>query len=232
MENLKLKKNKILVIAAHPDDEILGCGGTINKLKNSNTIKIVFLTNGVSARSKNKKKENIRKNECLSLMKYLKLPKPVFFNFPDNALDSIPILRIIKKIENLIKKFKPNIIFTHSDNCLNIDHMIAYRATITACRPILPNIVNLILSFEIPSSTEWKIGRNKFNPNFYIDIKNDLSEKINCLKFYKSELRRLPHSRSLKGIENVAKYRGLECGKIAAEAFEIKRLIFEDENKN
>ena len=75
MENLKLKKNKILVIAAHPDDEILGCGGTINKLKNSNTIEIVFLTNGVSARSKNKKKENIRKNECLSLMKYLKAEK-------------------------------------------------------------------------------------------------------------------------------------------------------------
>ena len=135
-------------------------------------------------------------------------------------------LKIIKKIEKVLKEFKPNIIFTHSENCLNIDHITTYKATITACRPIKSNSVELIISFEVPSSSEWKISNNKFQPNFYIDIKKQLKNKIDCLKFYKSELRKFPHSRSLKGIESVAKYRGLECGKFAAEAFEIRRFIY------
>ena len=117
MENLKLlKNNKILIVAAHPDDEMLGCGGTIIKLKEKNEINVVFLTNGISARTKNKKAANLRKNECLNLFKKLHLAKPKMLNFPDNQLDKIPLLKIIKKIESIIKKFKPNIILTHYEN--------------------------------------------------------------------------------------------------------------------
>lgn len=226
MENFLLKKNKILIVAAHPDDEILGCGGTISKIKNSSSIKLVFLTNGVDARKKSKKNSNIRIQETLKLIKYLKIEKPSFFNFPDNQLDKVPMLKIIKKIEKEILLFKPNIIFTHSENCLNIDHVTTYNAVVTASRPIQKNKnIQAILSFEVPSSTEWKVSKKKFNPNFYFDIKETISEKIRCLKFYKSEIKKYPHSRSQRGIEIFAKFRGLEAGLNYAEAFEIKRIV-------
>ena len=130
------KQKKILIIAAHPDDEILGCGGTILKNIKTSKIKVIFLTNGISARSSKKKKINERKNESLRLFKYLNLDKPIFFNFPDNQLDKIPLLKIIKKIESVLRKFNPDEVFTHFENCLNVDHQVTYKATITACRPL------------------------------------------------------------------------------------------------
>ena len=227
MENLKLlKNNKILIIAAHPDDEMLGCGGTIIKLKEKNEINVVFLTNGISARTKNKKAANLRKNECLNLFKKLHLAKPKMLNFPDNQLDKIPLLKIIKKIESIIKKFKPNIILTHYENCLNIDHQIAYRATITACRPLKTNPVKTILSFEVLSSTDWGAFEKKnFQPNFYINISNQINNKLKFLKYYKSEIKKYPHSRSLKAIEALAKVRGTSSGYNFAEAFYLVRHL-------
>src|SRR5210317_848486 len=94
--------NKILFIAAHPDDEILGCGGSILQLKEKNVIKVIFLTNGVSARGRDKKKIELRKKECLNLFKHLKIEKPIFCNYPDNQLDKIPLLKIVKKLEKII----------------------------------------------------------------------------------------------------------------------------------
>ncbi len=222
-----LKNNKILIIAAHPDDEILGCGGTILKLKKKNKIKVIFLTNGVSARTKNKNKILKRKTECLSLFKYLNLEKPTFFNFPDNQLDKIPLLRIIKKLEKIIKNFKPKIIFTHFENCLNIDHRIAYKATITACRPLKDISVKEILSFEVLSSSDWAIFNKKnFHPNYFVKIDNQIKEKLKALKFYKSELRKYPHSRSLKATEALAKVRGVSSGCRYAEGFiSVRKII-------
>jgi len=149
-----LKNKKILIVAAHPDDEILGCGGTIFKLKKNNKIKIIFLTNGVSARTKDQQKIFTRKHECEKLFKFLKISKPIFFDFPDNQLDNFPLLKIIKKIEEILKTFKPEVIFTHYENCLNIDHQIAFKATLTACRPLKKISEKKILSFEVLSSTE------------------------------------------------------------------------------
>ncbi len=226
MENFLLKKNKILIVAAHPDDEVLGCGGTLNQIKNNNIIKIIFLTNGVSARSKNNKLIAKRKKECMKVMKFLNVKKTSFYNLPDNQLDKIPLLKIVKIIEKEIKKFNPSIIFTHTENCLNIDHVTIFNSVITACRPIKKNNVKAVISFEVPSSTNWKVSqKKKFNPNFYFDIKNNINDKIKCLEIYKSELKKYPHSRSSKGLKIFAQYRGLESGLKFAEAFEIKRII-------
>ncbi len=229
MEISGLKKNKkILIISAHPDDEILGCGGLIARIKKTNKIQIVFLTDGVSSRKKDKKNINIRKKETLKLFNYLKINKPIFFNFNDNQLDSESLLDIVKKIESVIKTFKPNIVFTHYENCLNIDHQIAYKATITACRPLKKyNFIEQIISYEVPSSTEWMIS-NKFifKPNIYLNISKQIDDKIKYLKFYKSELKKYPHSRSIKGIKTVASFRGIASGCKYAEAYIlIKKII-------
>ena len=220
-----MKKNA-LVICSHPDDEVLGCGGTILKLKKNNKIKVIFLTDGVSARKTDKRLKNKRKKECLDLFKYLKLDKPHFLNFPDNQLDKIPLLKIVKKIEKILLNFKPNIVFTHFENCLNIDHQISYRATITACRPLKKNSVEKILSFEVLSSTDWAAFSNKsFQPNYFVNITDQINEKLHSISFYKSELRKYPHSRSLKAIETLARSRGTSSGFKFAEAFFIVREL-------
>ncbi len=220
------KKNRILIIAAHPDDEILGCGGTIIKLKKDHLINVAFMTNGVSARSKNKKEVTRRRNFCLKLFRKLELEKPVFFNFPDNQMDKVPLLRIVKKIENLIKKYKPETLITHYSECLNIDHRLTYQAAITACRPLKNNTVKKILSFEILSSTEWAKFKNKsFEPNYFVDVSKEFKKKLEAIKYYKSELKKYPHSRSLSGLEALAKYRGISCGVKYAEGFYLNRLV-------
>ena len=223
-----MNNEKILIVAAHPDDEVLGCGGTISKLKNNNDINILFMTNGVSARGIKKSKEIAqRKNSALKLCKYLSISRPVFFDFPDNQMDKVPLLKIIKKLEKYIDKLKPTSIFTHYSHCLNIDHRITFEAVITACRPTKKQSVKKILSFEIPSSTDWALFKDKnFQPNFFVDISKNLKEKIEELNFYKKELRDYPHSRSIKGIKSLASVRGLSCGVKYAEAFFLNRLIY------
>ena len=221
-----MKNKRILVIAAHPDDEILGCGGTISKLKNENFIEVLFMTNGVSARGNNKKQILRRRKACLNLFKYLSLPIPKNFNFPDNAMDKIPLLKIVKKIEQKIKDYRPDTIITHYSHCLNIDHKITYEAVITACRPLIGLSVKKILSFEIPSSTDWALYKGKnFQPNYFIDISEHLKNKINLIKFYKEELRSYPHSRSIPSIKALASVRGVSCGVKYAEGFYLNRFI-------
>ena len=151
---------------------------------------------------------------------------PEFYNFPDNQLDKIPLLKITKKIEKKIDLFKPDTIFTHYSDCLNIDHRKTFEAVNTACRPINNLSVNKILSFEIPSSTDWALFREKnFKPNYYINISNFLDEKIKLIKFYKDELRNYPHSRSIKSIKSLASYRGVSCGVEYAEGFYLNRYL-------
>ena len=221
-----MKKNKILIIAAHPDDEILGCGGTIAKLKETNDINVLFMTNGVSSRGGNKKDIIKRKKACLNLFKYLSLPTPAFFNFPDNQMDKVPLLKIVKKIEKKIRYLKPETIITHYSHCLNIDHRMTFEAVITACRPINNLSVKKILSFEVQSSTDWALFKGKnFQPNYFVDISNHIKKKIKLIKFYKDELRNYPHSRSIYSIKSLASIRGVSCGVKYAEAFYLNRLL-------
>ncbi len=227
MENLKLKKkNNILIVAAHPDDEILGCGGTIIRLRKEFNIYTIFMTDGVSSRGKNKKEAQLRRKSCLKLFSHLKINKPFFLNFPDNKLDSVPLLNIVKKIEKILFRYNPIEVYTHFENCLNIDHRITYQATITACRPLKSSNVSKILSFEIPSSSDWALFKNKsFQPNYFVDITKELPAKINSLKFYKKEIKKDPHSRSLNYVKALAKVRGGSCGVKFAEGFYLNRFI-------
>ena len=224
----------ILVVAAHPDDEVLGCGGTIAKhTSNGDDVHVLILSEGVSSRdSDNDELSRIDKLKKLSYSaqkandilgtKSLKI-----LGFPDNRLDSIDRLDVIKAIEEHASKIEPQIIYSHSDTDLNIDHRIVNEAVLTAFRPVPKSTIEKIFFFEVPSSTGWNqtISANNFIANSFEDISSTLSIKLRSLKEYEMEMRDWPHARSLQGIEYLAKYRGALVGLAAAEAFYLARNI-------
>lgn len=223
---------KILIIAAHPDDEVLGCGGTIAKLRKSGCkVNLLFLSDGENSRLEKKdENKNLYRQKCaINALKILGVNKRncKFESLPDNSFDTISFLKIVKVIENHITKINPEIILTHHQGDLNIDHQITSKATITACRPKHKNRVNLILFFEILSSTEYAINpkNQNFNPNWYEDISKYINLKIKAIKCYQKELRFNPHSRSIKTIKSLSIFRGSSSGVKYAEAFELGRKI-------
>ena len=191
------------------------------------------MTNGVDARKhseiERKKLVLERQKAAKTSAKILKCQNIFFLDFPDNKMDSVPLLKIVKKVEAFIVKIKPKIIFTHRSDDLNIDHEITNRAVVTATRPEKKSKVNLTLFFDIPSSTEWNMNGKKKNivpqGNWYEDITNTFSIKLKALKAYKSELRKSPHPRSLKGIRSFDSWRGSIVGKNYAESFLVGRYI-------
>jgi len=218
--------NKILIVGAHPDDEILGVGGTILKhVKNGDQVKILILGDGEISRETGDiaKRQNQAQIAAMSLgVKDLILEK-----LPDNQFDSVPLLTIVKIVEKAIMEFKPEIIYTHHGADLNIDHQLTFRAVITACRPQPAFFVKKILTFETSSSTEWqsKASEKIFLPNEYHDISEFIDKKIEILKNYQDELRPYPHPRSAEGVKILAQYRGIEVGYRFAEAFQIIRSL-------
>jgi LmbE family N-acetylglucosaminyl deacetylase len=232
----------ILIIAAHPDDEILGMGGTILKhAKNGDKIRTIYLATGITSRrssgQKNSAKYDINDKEKKEMKKQIdELRKNTkkannilnvnsfeFYDFPDNEMDTISLLKIIKTIENEIQKFKPEKIYTTHKGDLNVDHQITSQATLTACRPGT-NKVKEILSFEVPSSTEWNYPIS-FNPNFFVDISKELDKKLKAMTCFIGESRKCPHPRSSKNLQSIAYRWGSVSSTQAAEAFEIIRKI-------
>ena len=229
-----MKKN-ILVVAAHPDDEVLGCGASISKWsKNGHKVNILLMSEGITARDSKRnfslRKEELdkHKNKAKKAAKILGAKSVNFCNFPDNRMDSIDLLDVTKSIEKFVKTFKPQLIVTHNHSDLNIDHKITHEACITATRPQNKNSVKEILTFEVPSSTEWNFSlkqKNIFNPNYFENVSGFLKKKIKALECYKSEMRKWPHPRSYKAIQHLAKWRGATIGVEEAEAFELVRKI-------
>lgn len=219
---------KILIIASHPDDEILGCGGTIARHQKSNdNVCIQFLSNGVTSRNTFKKKDvQIRLENAKKACAVLGVKNLKFENYPDNMFDTVALIEIIKSIEKIVFKFKPNIIYTHSKYDLNIDHQITHRAVMTACRPIENKFLEEIYSFEVLSSTEWSTDKElSFKPNHYVDISKCINLKVRAMKKYADELRIEPHPRSISAIKSLALLRGSACGVKFAEGFMLERRI-------
>jgi len=221
-------KNKVLVVAAHADDETLGCAGTIAKhISEGDDVRIAFMTDGVSSRDNSSKQHEVERNSAMDkAMQVLGIKQYQCFSFPDNQMDSVPLLTIIKVIENVIDEFEPNIIYSHFAHDLNIDHQITHQAVMTACRPIKGSSVKEIYSFEVLSSTEWQSkSQSSFQGQYIVDISTYWHKKEQALLCYQDELREFPHSRSLPCIEALATLRGASHGFAKAEAFQVERII-------
>lgn len=224
--------SKVLVIAAHPDDEILGVGATIRKhIKNKDECYAIVLGEGITSRYINE--ENRCNNQLIDLHENIYRAADIIGfkeiyteNLRDNRFDSYDLLDIVKIIENYILKIKPDIIYTHYYGDVNIDHKITFEATLVATRPIGLEFVKEIYCFETVSSTEWNFkSSSNFNPNYFVDITKFIDEKIEAVKQYKGELREYPHPRSVENLIYTAKKWGAVIGKGYAEAFEVVRII-------
>ena len=218
----------ILVFAAHPDDEALGCGGTIALHAQTGAhVQVVFMTDGVNSRDNVQKIEvEERRDAAKEASRILGAQAPIFLSFPDNRMDTVSLLDVIKSLEKIINQLKPQIVYTHHSDDLNIDHQITHQAVMTACRPQPNSTIREIFSFEVLSSTEWSIGsENIFKANCFVDIDSVKEKKIASINAYEKEMRKFPHSRSTDSVEALISLRGSSIGLVAAEAFMLNRML-------
>lgn len=220
--------NAILVLAAHPDDEVLGCGGTMARhAAAGDSVEVVFFTNGTGARGASGKAAKERAVAMRKALKILGAKLLAHFDFPDNQLDVIPTLHLAQALEKAVGNRTFDVVYTHHAGDLNVDHRKVHDATLTCFRPQPgPRQALRILSYEVLSSTGWGgTGRPTFNPNVFIDISCHLATKERALACYSRELRPFPHARSLEALRSLATYRGAMNGLNPSEAFLLLREI-------
>lgn len=237
MQMLEFFRNKrILIVVAHPDDELLGLGASMNKLIFEFGVKthVVILGEGITSRSEERDldkwkeelqthRENIKKAQAT-----IGYGSVSIYDFPDNRFDSVPLLDIIKVIENEKRVFEPEVVFTHHGGDVNIDHQRLFEAVITACRPIETEIVRTIITFETMSGTEWRASTDPkhFIPNFFISVADkNIDAKVQAMESYEFEKRPYPHPRSPEALRIVAQRWGVMTGTKLAEAFCLVRSI-------
>lgn len=223
----------VLVIAAHPDDEILGCGGTMTRLiREGVQVRIAILAEGMSSRygqradADQKQLQHLHSRAQQAADK-IGATELVLCKLPDNRLDTVPLLDVVKTVEGLVDRFHPTVIYTHHPGDLNVDHGVVHRAVLTATRPMNGQCVRDLYAFEVPSSTEWAFQRLEpsFRPNVFVDISDSLDNKIAALECYDTEIREFPHPRSAEALRAIATRWGSVAGVKAAEAFELIRSV-------
>ena len=219
----------ILIVVAHPDDETISMAGTIRKhVNNGDSVKIISMTDGVSARLTSKIEDaSNRKKSAEKASEILGFSWEALYNFNDNAMDGYPLIEIIQCIEKIKKKLQPELVYTHSGADLNIDHRVVSNAVLTVFRPEPNEKCKELRLFEVASATDYgnQAVTGSFAPNLFVNISQEWPSKLRALEAYSSEMRNYPHSRSIKGIENLAKLRGNQIGYELAEAFEVLRKI-------
>lgn len=218
----------VLVVAAHTDDEALGCGGTIARhVAEGDTVYAVFLADGVTSRPSATPEELERRNAAAERAhKILGISKSYMLGFPDNRMDSVPLLDIVQRLESVFNSVKPEVVYTHHCGDLNVDHRVSHQAVLTACRPVPGASVREVYAFEVLSATEWNTpGEAPFIPTVFIDVSDYLETKMHALAAYELEMRGEPHSRSLINVSRLAEFRGNCVGRAAAEGFVLVRSL-------
>ena len=223
---------KILVVAAHADDEALGCAGTIlGHTRAGHDVAVLYMTDGVGARNPSHQAEIEQRSQAMKqALESMNVQYHQQFDFPDNALDSIPLLQLIRALESYCSDWGiPDRVYTHHPGDLNVDHRLTHAAVMTCFRP-QPDCLgkpSTILSFEVPSSTHWQGSQlsRTFHPNYFVDISTVLEEKRKVLTQYQDEMRPWPHARSIEAVEHLARFRGSLIGVEAAEGFVVERIV-------
>lgn len=227
--------HRMLVIACHPDDEVLGCGGTIAKVRASGgEVRVVFLAEGITARydpsdfDKPSVRQEIdeRNTNAFKALAVLGVPKEqVFVNQRYCCrLDQTPLIDLTKEIESHIDDFKPDRIYGHASHDANIDHQCGHKALLAAVRPLSQRTVPAVFAFEVLSSTEWN-PLKPFMATAFVDITEQIDTKVEALAAYCGEMRPAPHSRSDEVMRALACYRGSQCGVAYAEGFSLIRSL-------
>jgi N-acetylglucosamine malate deacetylase 1 len=220
---------RVAVIVAHPDDEVLGCGGTIRRhtLAGDEVWTIILADGETSRNAAGEKAIAGREAAMQAAAKILGVQHCAAHRLPDNRLDTVPLLDLIKLVERHIGDIAPAAVYTHHAGDLNVDHRRVHQAVMTACRPQAGCSVTRLLCFETPSSTEWQPPHAEapFVPNWFVDISDVLDVKMKALQAYGREMKPWPHPRSYEGVEHLARWRGATIGCAAAEAFMLGRQI-------
>jgi LmbE family N-acetylglucosaminyl deacetylase len=224
--------HRVLVVAAHPDDEALGCGGSlIRHADKGDEIAALFLTDGVSSRSEATSNDAAaRLTAMTAALGILGVSHHQRLDFPDNEIDNVSLLSVTQSVAAFCEQWGvPDIVYTHHPSDLNIDHQITHRAVMTCFRPqpTMQGKPASILTFEVLSSTGWfgVANANSFLPNYFVNIASTLDRKLDALRAYADEMRPFPHARSIEMVEHLARFRGGSVGVAAAEAFAVERII-------
>jgi LmbE family N-acetylglucosaminyl deacetylase len=221
----------VLVVAAHPDDEVLGCGATIAQLARAGSaIHICVLGEGVTSRASQREAANPQdvdelRGQAEAVGRLLGAREVSLHALPDNRFDTVPLLDIVKTIEVHVDLLRPEIVYTHHSGDLNVDHRITHEAVLAATRPTPGQSVTDVYAWETPSATEWRFGSTRFAPNVFVDVSRTLDDKIAAMHVYEGEVRGFPHPRSTQALRAAAHRWGSTVGLHAAEAFELVRSV-------
>ena len=221
----------VLCVAAHPDDEVLGAGGTLARhAADGEDVHVCILSDGVTSRYDDpesateeiEQRRDRARRACETLGATVSLHE-----FPDNQFDTVALLDIVQIIEAEIAEHEPRVVYTHHYGDLNVDHELACRATVTATRPLADSGVERVLAFETLSATEWSVPspENAFQPQEFVNVEDHLPAKLDALAVYESELREPPHPRTPETVEQNAHVWGAKAGVPAAEPFEVLRAV-------
>ncbi len=222
--------SRVLVVAAHPDDEVLGCGATLARhCAEGGSAAVIFLADGICSRKPADRERELaaRHDAARRACAELGVIDVTLMAYPDNRLDTIPLLDTVQDIERAVQRSRPDIVYTHHGHDVNIDHRRVHDAVVAACRPQPGCSVRQLLFFETASSTEWRppASMAPFAPNWFVDVSDYLPRKLAALSIYADEMRAFPHPRSIEAVEHLARWRGAMVGVAAAEAFELGRII-------
>lgn len=224
----------VAIVAAHPDDEVLGCGGTAARLAAEGcAVHVLLMADGEGARTGKaaaavtREKVAARGAAARRAGAILGCASVELLAFPDNRMDGVELLDVVQAVEQFVDRHRPALVLTHHSSDLNVDHRIVHEAVSVACRPQPGHCVRELLFFEVPSSTEWRPrdAAAPFAPSWFVDISGTLGKKLDALNAYATELRASPHPRSLEAVRALAQWRGASAGFAAAEAFVLGRKL-------
>ena len=210
---------RVLVVAAHPDDEVIGCGGTIARHVASGDKVFLLVATQIYAPEWNMKEFDIRRKEVFKAADVLGIKDVFFGGFPTAKLNTVPTISLTNKISEVIKKVMPDILYLPPKKDLNLDHVIVCNAGISGCKSL--KHIKKVFSYEVPTAFSFE----NMEVNYYVNISRFFQKKIQAMRVYKSELRKYPHPRSVKGLKILGQVRGLIAGTEYAEAFMIIREV-------